>query len=137
MTYILIGVAAVVIVCVVVAVVVMRARRPKKRNNAYFAERWQEIQGLCKSRKTWPDAIVQADNLLCEALRRSKFKGKTTGERLVAAQRKLTSNDTVWAGHKLRNSIVGQDVRKLKKQDVVKALTGFRQALRDLGALDA
>ena len=112
-------------------------RKPKKLDQAHFNERWQEIQGLCKNRKTWSDAIVQADDLLCEALRGRKYKGKTTGERLVAAQHDLTSNDTVWAGHKLRNTIVSEDMRKLKKQDVVTGLTGFRQALRDLGALDA
>lgn len=114
-----------------------RRRQPKQLDTAYFEERWQGLQTLCRNRKTWPDAVIQADDLLCEALKRSNYKGKTTGERLVAAQRQLSSNDTVWAGHKLRNSIATTDVRKLKKQDIVLALTGFRQALRDLGALNA
>ena len=112
-----------------------RCRR--KLNVDKFTARWQNLQLLCRSRKTWPQAIIEADNLLCEALKRNHYKGKTTGERLVAAQHKLTSNDTVWVGHKLRNRVDQKevDVRKLKKKDMVIALSGFREALRDLGAL--
>lgn len=101
-----------------------------------FNQRWQALQKHCATRKTWPQAIIEADNLLCEALKKRGFKGKTTGERLVAAQHELTSNDKVWFGHKLRNRIADEDVRKLKKQDILEALSGFRQALRDLGALE-
>lgn len=111
-------------------------RRKRKLNTAKFAKRWKELQQNCATRKTWPQAIIEADNLLDDALKKARYKGKTTGERLVAAQHTLTSNDTVWFGHKLRKSIASQDVRKLKKSDVLAALAGFRQALRDLGALE-
>ncbi|MEK7599944.1 MAG: hypothetical protein AAB462_02830 [Patescibacteria group bacterium] len=111
-------------------------RRKRALNVEHFTERWKALQLNCANRKTWPDAIIQADDLLDDALKKLRFKGKTTGERLVAAQRDLTSNDTVWYGHKLRKNIASEDVRKLKKKDVVDALSGFRQALRDLGALE-
>jgi hypothetical protein len=113
----------------------MRLVPRRKLNVNKFTERWKDLQSNCANRKTWPQAIIEADDLLDEALKKAHFKGKTTGERLVAAQHTLTSNDTVWFGHKLRKNIVSQDVRKLKKQDVLEALSGFRQALRDLGAL--
>lgn len=103
-----------------------------------FIERWQGLQKNCASRKTWPQAITEADDLLAEALKRAGYKGKNTGERLVAAQHDLTNNETVWLGHKLCKRISQEkdvDVRKLKKKDVLDALAGFRQALRDLGAL--
>ncbi len=110
-------------------------RRKKPLNVEHFTEQWKALQLNCAARKTWPDAIIQADELLDEALKKARFKGKTTGERLVAAQHTLTSNDTVWYGHKLRKTIATEDVRKIKKKDVIDALSGFRQALRDLGAL--
>jgi hypothetical protein len=112
-------------------------RRKKKLNVDYFTAEWAALQKSCATRKTWPQAIIDADNLLDEALKQARYKGKTTGERLVAAQHVLTSNDTVWAGHKLRNRIeqAEVDVRKLKKNDMLVALAGFREALRDLGAL--
>lgn len=114
-------------------------RRRRSMNVRHFTERWQELQRLCASRKTWPQAITQADDLLDEALKRAGYKGKNTGERLVSAQHDLTANDMIWLGHKLRNRINQDDVdvRKLKKKDMVDALAGFRQALRDLGALQS
>jgi hypothetical protein len=110
-------------------------RRLRQLNSDKFQERWTELQKLCATRKTWPQAIQDADDLLAEALKQRRYKGKTTGERLVAAQHELSSNDKVWFGHKLRNRIGDEDVRKIKKQDILDALAGFRQALRDLGAL--
>ena len=111
-------------------------RKPGKLPKAVYIERWRELQKNCADKKTWPLAIIDADNLLDKALRARKYKGKTTGERLVAAQHSLSSNDGVWFGHKLRNKIVHEEARKLRKQDVLEALNGFRQALKDLGALD-
>ncbi len=111
-------------------------RKPSKLPKAVYIERWRELQKNCADKKTWPLAIIDADNLLDKALRARKYKGKTTGERLVAAQHSLSSNDGVWFGHKLRNKIVHEEARKLRKQDVLEALNGFRQALKDLGALD-
>lgn len=112
-------------------------RRRKMKVDAY-SKRWQDLQKLCASRKSWPQAIIDADDLLSEALKRAGYKGKNTGERLVAAQHDLSANDAVWLGHKLRKHISQEDldVRKLKKKDVIDALAGFRQALRDLGALN-
>lgn len=114
-------------------------RRRKKMNVAQFTEQWKDLQRHCASRKTWPQAIIEADDLLHEALKNARFKGKTMGERLVAAQHSLTANDSVWVGHKLRKQITqdGVDVRTLKKQEVIEAMAGFRQALRDLGALES
>lgn len=111
-------------------------RRRKTLNQAHFTEEWKELQKLCASRRTWPQALAEADKLLAKALKQRRYKGKTTGERLVAAQHELTSNDTVWFSHKFCNRIADTDVRKLKKKDVADALMGFRQALRDLGALE-
>lgn len=114
-------------------------RRKKKLNQAKFTGQWQDLQKLCVSRKTWPQAILEADKLVDEALKKRRFKGRTTGERLVSAQHDLTDNEMIWFGHKLHNRLAQQeiDVRTLKKQDIINALGGFRQALRDLGALEA
>lgn len=110
-------------------------KRFSKPNVQRFTERWNEAQKLCASKNTWPLAIINADKLLDDALKQSHYKGKTMGERLVAAQRDLSDNDSVWFAHKLRNKIVHEEYSELKKRDVQKVLVGFRQALRDLGAL--
>lgn len=112
-------------------------RRQRKLKSQHFEKRWQELQKHCSARKSWPQAITEADQLLHDALKQARFKGKTTGERLVAAQHILSDNEAVWYSHKLSTKIEGVDVRTLKKQDVLDGLMGFRQALRDLGALES
>lgn len=128
-------VAAVVVILLLVSATTFLQRRPKSLNRNYFEKRWKELQGLLSSKNTWPLAVINADKLLDEALRKRKFKGKAMGERLVDAQRMLTDNDAVWFGHKLRNRLVHEDDVKLSQKDVKQALMGFRRALKDLGAL--
>lgn len=136
MSSILVVVAAIVIIILLIIGVGLLQRRPRTLKKMYFEKHWKDLQALCKSKNTWPLAIINADKLLDEALRKRRFKGKAMGERLVAAQRILTDNDGVWYAHKLRNQIVHEDNVKLKQKDVKEALVGFRQALKDLGALE-
>lgn len=134
--YILIAVAVVILLLVTAVASRLARRRPGRRLNvAHFQKRWQEAQQLLASKNTWPLAIINADKLLDDALKRSRYKGKTMGERLVAAQRDLSDNDSVWFSHKLRNRLVHEEDVKLTKRMVHDALLGVRQALKDLGAL--
>lgn len=132
------GSAAILAVIVLLLLVVGAGfvkRRPKSLDQAYFRQKWQEAQGFCKDKSTWPLAVINADKLVDEALKRRKYGGKTMGERLVSAQRVLSDNDGVWYAHKLRNRLVHESEVKLKEADVKKALLGLRQALKDLGGL--
>lgn len=125
-----------IIVAAIAAVVVWRVRvRRKPLNTDYFQQQWVELQKLCRSKDTWPQAVLNADKLLDEALKKSFMRGKNMGERMVAAQRRFTDNDGVWFGHKLRNKVESDPELKLKEEDVKGALIGIRQALKDLGAL--
>ena len=133
LTVVLIAMAVLVVVFAV-GIFVLR-RRPRTLDPEYFAQRWHDLQKNLPNKATWPLAVIDADKLLDEALKRRKFKGKTMGERLVSAQRVLTSNDTVWFGHKLRNKLVHEEYKLTKKGEVKSALLGYLQALRDLGAL--
>lgn len=110
-------------------------RVPKKLKPEYFVSQWRDLQAFCKDKKTWPDALTQADKLLDRALKKRKFKGKTMGERMVSAQRMFTENDAVWYAHNLHKKSVADSKFRLKESEVKDALIGFRQALRDLGAL--
>lgn len=123
-------------VIILLGIIIFRKRRmPQELNVEYFHMQWKDLQKMCRDKKTWPLAIIDADKLLDEALRKSRVKGKTMGERLVTAQRELSNNDAVWFAHKLRNKLVHENMTNLKEADVKNALIGFRQALKDLGAL--
>jgi len=133
--YVYLAVAAGVLLLVIVIFAGLLRRRPKKLDTRKYLSRWQEVQALCKTKETWPLAIINGDKLLDDALRARRYKGKTMGERLVAAQRDLSDNDAVWFGHKLRNKLVHEETPPLKQTEVMRVLTGFREALKDLGAL--
>src|SRR5262245_22449381 len=123
-------IVGILLLLAIVFVAGLLKRRPKTLKTAYFQKKWQDLQKFCKEKSTWPLAIINADKLLDEALRKRRFRGKTMGERLVSAQRELSDNDATWYGHKLRNRLVHEEV-KLKESDVKKALVGLRQALKD------
>lgn len=110
-------------------------RLPKKLKVEQFIGDWKALQLYCRDKKTWPDAIKDADRLLDKALKRRKFKGKSMGERMVSAQRMITDNDRLWFAHNLAKKVVADPKLKLKETDVKNALIGFRQALKDIGAL--
>jgi hypothetical protein len=129
------AVGAGVIMVVLVVVAGIFARRGRKLNAAYYEKKWNELQKLLKDTATWPLAIIDADKLLDQALKDRRFKGKTMGERLVAAQREIKYNDEAWFGHKLRNKLVHESDIKLRERDVKDALLGIKAALKDLGAL--
>ena len=125
----------IVALLVLVGLTIFVVRRPRKLKIVRFQDRWKEMQKLCASKETWPQAIISADRLLDEALKKKRFAGKTMGERLTKAQRLLTDNEGVWFGHKLRSKLETDAATKLKETDVKQALLGIRQALKDLGAL--
>ena len=109
--------------------------RPRKLKVTRFQTKCQELQKKCANKDLWNQVVVDADDLLGEALKKKHVRGHTIGERLVNVQRDLTDNDAVWFAHKLRNKIDADPSIKLKESDVKQALIGVRQALKDLGAL--
>jgi hypothetical protein len=123
------------VLVVIIGLFGLLQKKPRKLNKLRYNKKWQKLQQLLPNKDTWPLAIIDADKLLDEALKKRRFKGKSTGERLVAAQHSLTDNDAVWFGHKLRNKLVHEQDIKLRKNEVKSALSGIRQALRDLKAL--
>ncbi|MEX0881274.1 MAG: hypothetical protein WEC17_00040 [Candidatus Saccharimonadales bacterium] len=104
-------------------------------NRRYFEKRWAELLTRVKTSEGMALAVIDADKLLDEALKRKGYKGKTMGERLVAAQRALSNNDGIWYAHKLRNRLVHEPSVRLRKNDAKNALAGIKQGLQDLGAL--
>jgi len=119
---------------VVAAYVTLRAKK-RRGLPEQFRERWLEIQRLCSSKETWGLAVVNADKLLNEALKKKRLKGKSMGERMVSAQRRFKDNDGVWYAHNLAKKILADSNATLRETEAKKSLVGIRQALRDLEML--
>ncbi len=126
---------AVGVIVVAIGVTIFLIKKPKRLKIEEFIASWKELQSFCRDKSTWPDAIISADKLLNEALKKRKFKGKTMGEKMVSAQRVITDNDDMWFAHNLAKKVKADREAKLQETDVKEALMGFRQALKDIGAL--
>ena len=127
----------IIILGVIVLVVISRFGKVPRRalNQEYFQNKWLELLARVKTPDGMILAVIDADKLLDEALKKRGFSGKTMGERLVAAQRSMKDNDAVWYAHKLRNRLVHEPDVKLKRNEAQNALAGFKKGLHDLGAL--
>lgn len=71
-------------------------------------ERWQEVLDLVNSEdpKHWRLAVIEADVMLDELLKRSGFMGDTLGERLKSADpTTLRMLDEAWEAHRVRNQV--------------------------------
>jgi len=130
--FIAIGVG-VLIVIIVIFIILLNKRR--KLDNKSYKARWKSITKLLAHKTEWKKAIISADNMLDEILKKKHYKGKTMGERMVSAQHDITNNDMLWFSHKMKNKIIS-DKTELSKTEVKKSLLGFWQALKDLGAFD-
>jgi hypothetical protein len=128
-------VVGVVAVTVLATVLFLARRLPRKVKVGLYVRKWREIQRLCANKDDWTHALVHADMLLDEVLRKKKIAGKTMGERMVNAQDRFSANDAIWTAHKLVNAIRQEGTKKIPEIDVKNALIAYRQALRDLGAL--
>ena len=109
---------------------------PKRINRNRYTSKWRDIQKLCADKQNWPQAVMLADQLLDNVLKKRNKVGKTMGERMVKAQKNFSNNDAVWQAHKYANHIRSHESKKsLNESEVKQSLVAFRQALRDLGAL--
>lgn len=80
-------------------------------------------------------AVLNADKLLDQALRDRGIKGQTMGERMKTAKNMWSSTNAVWGAHKLRNQIAHESDHHLSYEDARRAIAGFKQALKDVGAI--
>lgn len=108
---------------------------PKRIKKKKFSKKWQDLQVKCKDKTQWNQALVEADELLDEALKKRRIKGKTMGERMVSAQKMFSDNDSAWYGHKLRKKCEADPGLQPTRDQMKKALLGLGRALKDLGAL--
>ncbi len=116
-------------------IIALTRKGPVGLNREQFRSKWLTIEGsLSDDPNTHQLAVLNADKLLDSALKARGFKGETMGERLKSARAAFKNNNAVWAAHKLRNQIAHEEV-VVKKQTILQALSAFKRALKDIGAL--
>lgn len=102
-----------------------------------YQTRWLKIEnGLNKTNQSsYNFAVLEADKLLGYALEEMGIPGKTMGERLKRIGDGLPNISRVWYAHRLRNQIAHESDFRLKYDQARQALSIFKQALKDLGAI--
>ena len=102
--------------------------------------RWTEITNHINSNREgeWKFAVIEADKLADDVLKKSGFPGETMGERLMSIDKtRLLSIDGLWEAHKVRNRIAHDVSYFLRHSEARKAVALFEASLRELGVLSS
>jgi hypothetical protein len=115
--------------------VILRTDIPKKHaKNAWDAAQKHFFAGNPNDLKM---AVMEADNILNDALRYAGINGANLGDRLKHVKRNQMPNiEDVWAAHKLRNEIAHETSFSLKRDVAERALDAYETALKNMGAFD-
>jgi len=103
-----------------------------------YLKEWEKIKkrletGLESEAKL---ALIEADSLLDESLKRMGYPGESLGERLNQLTEDVLSNiKEVQGVHKIRNDIIHDPTYKLNLEEAKKSLEIYEKALKDLDAL--
>lgn len=119
------------------AVVSLTRRGPKRLDVEKYRTRWMTIEQQLKRDElmTYHMSVLSADTLLDQALKEKGIAGATMGERMKQMQQKWSNANNVWTAHKLRNQIAHEPDVKLTYDNARRALSSFKQALKDVGAI--
>lgn len=80
-------------------------------------------------------AIIKADKLVDKAMCDLGVDGSCMGDRLKSHHQRWSNPDVIWSAHKLRNQIAHESTFSLNEPTYRRSMTGFRQALEDLGVI--
>ncbi len=102
-----------------------------------YRSKWLTIEMQLKrdEQSSYHLTVLNADKLLDQAMRERGVKGETMGERMKAAKTTWKNANALWGAHKLRNQIAHESDVRVSYDDARRALGGFKQALKDIGAI--
>ena len=136
------GVVTFILAILIVAVFVFLAilltgKRGYTFNREVYQSRFLAIENKLKENNpaTFMTTIIEADKLLDKALIEMGMPGKTMGDRLKKSGDKFSNLNSVWRVHKMRNAIAHESGYEVSYRQAFNALTIYKQALKDLGAI--
>ncbi len=130
-------VAVLIVAIVGVLFLVFAGKNNTRLNVKRYQTQWLAIENSVarNNESSWQVAIFNADKLVDQALRERHIKGKTMGERMKAADKLWSHANHIWGAHKIRNQLAHETTAKLSYEVTLRALSAYKQALRDLGAI--
>ncbi len=131
----MIGILVVGILLIIV--ITLTKRGPVGLDVEKYRSKWLQIESSLKRDEvsSYHLTVLNADKLLDQALRERGVKGETMGERMKLLKNTWSNANNVWSAHKLRNQIAHESDVHVGYDDARRALAGFKQALKDVGAI--
>ncbi len=111
---------------------------PEPASGGMLTGRWAEIMDHMRSEREteWKLAVIEADNLIDDLLKKAGYPGESMGERLTGMRHEqLRTLPYLWKAHLLRNKIVHETDYKANYQEIHEALRAYEATLEELGAL--
>lgn len=99
------------------------------------AERWAKIKKRLQKAGKFENkrAVVEANGMMDEALKKMGYKGKTTGEKLKQLTPEVLPHlDKVMEAYRIYSSVTGSPDYELSFNDAKEAIESYETALRDL-----
>lgn len=115
-----------------------RGERPVTARPEEFNEQWQAVLDHLNSvnESEWKLAIIEADKLIDDLLIQRGNKGESMAERLsLLTKREFKSLDLLWEAHKIRNRIAHKLDFKINRNEALRAISYYGEALKDLQGL--
>lgn len=130
-------VAVFVIAALIVVIMILTKKGGMVLDVEKYRSRWLTIeQSLVRDNEASHQlAVVNADKLLDTAMRERGIKGQTMGDRMKMNKDGWTNRNALWEAHKLRNRIAHESDVRVSYDQARRALAGFKQALKDVGAI--
>ena len=110
-------------------------RVPESASGGASQSKWEEIMRHMNSDREaeWKFAIIEADKLIDDILKKSGYPGDTLGERLTNIDKsQLLSLDGIWESHKIRNKLAHDVNYFLRYAEARRAIQFYEDALREL-----
>jgi len=83
-------------------------KEPEKANGHEGTERWEVVENHINSNTPgeWRLAVIEADSILDDVIKKQGYEGESLGERLKAIDPSDLSNiQSAWEAHRVRNKI--------------------------------
>lgn len=129
---------AILIVAIMIFVAMFFTRKKQYRFNVEaYQTRFLKIENnLNKNNSaTFMKTVIDGDKLLDKAMMEMGVPGKNMGDRLKHCGDKFADVNAVWRAHKLRNALAHEDDLEITYRQAQTALSIYKQALKDLGAI--
>ena len=130
--------AAILIVAALLFLVILLTKKsPVRLDVERYRIDWLKIEQKLKKDdvSSYHLCVLNGDKLVDRALKELGIKGATMGERMKNNKDSWTSRNNIWEAHKLRNRIAHESDVSVGYDEARRALMGFKQALKDLGAI--